>query len=98
MQLVDRLGGELPRGLRKYQSRVGTFNRFLHEHAQMEQERELLAAKLVTCSDLYRFLRDWVTGKGASRPSVRRASAPVHRRPPPSQSRLTSALLARDGG
>jgi Dyp-type peroxidase family len=34
-------------GLRKYQSRVGTFNRFLHEHARTEQERELLAAKLV---------------------------------------------------
>ena len=34
-------------GLRKYQSRVGTFNRFLREHAQTEQERELLAAKLV---------------------------------------------------
>jgi deferrochelatase/peroxidase EfeB len=34
-------------GLRKYQSLVGTFNRFLQEHAQTEQERELLAAKLV---------------------------------------------------
>jgi Dyp-type peroxidase family len=34
-------------GLRKYQSRVGAFNRFLHKHAQTEQERELLAAKLV---------------------------------------------------
>ena len=34
-------------GLRKYQSRVGTFNRFLREHAGTEQERELLAAKLV---------------------------------------------------
>jgi Dyp-type peroxidase family len=34
-------------GFRKYQSLVGTFNRFLHEHAQTEQERELLAAKLV---------------------------------------------------
>jgi Dyp-type peroxidase family len=34
-------------GLRKYQSRVGMFNRFLHEHAETEQERELLAAKLV---------------------------------------------------
>jgi Dyp-type peroxidase family len=34
-------------GLRKYQSRVGTFNRFLQEHAQTEDERELLAAKLV---------------------------------------------------
>ncbi|HET9253960.1 MAG TPA: hypothetical protein VFO16_02015, partial [Pseudonocardiaceae bacterium] len=32
-------------GLRKYQSQVGTFNRFLHEHAGTEQE--LLAAKLV---------------------------------------------------
>jgi Dyp-type peroxidase family len=34
-------------GLRKYQSRVGTFNRFLREHARTERERELLAAKLV---------------------------------------------------
>jgi Dyp-type peroxidase family len=34
-------------GLRKYQSRVGTFNRFLREHARTEEEREMLAAKLV---------------------------------------------------
>jgi len=34
-------------GVRKYQSRVGTFNRFLREHARTDQERELLAAKLV---------------------------------------------------
>jgi Dyp-type peroxidase family len=34
-------------GLRKYQARVATFNRFLGEHAGTEQERELLAAKLV---------------------------------------------------
>jgi Dyp-type peroxidase family len=34
-------------GLRKYQSRVGAFNRFLREHAQTGQERELLAAKLM---------------------------------------------------
>jgi Dyp-type peroxidase family len=34
-------------GLRKYQSWVGTFNRFLREHAQTERDRELLAAKLV---------------------------------------------------
>ena len=34
-------------GLRKYQSRVGTFNRFLREHAQTAPERELLAAKLI---------------------------------------------------
>ena len=34
-------------GLRKYQSRVGTFNRFLREHTHTEEERELLAAKLV---------------------------------------------------
>jgi Dyp-type peroxidase family len=33
--------------LRKYQSQVGAFNRFLRAHAQTEQERELLAAKLV---------------------------------------------------
>ncbi len=34
-------------GLRKYQSRVGAFNRFLRDNAQTDQERELLAAKLV---------------------------------------------------
>jgi Dyp-type peroxidase family len=34
-------------GLRKYQSRVGAFNRFLHENGRTEEERELLAAKLV---------------------------------------------------
>jgi deferrochelatase/peroxidase EfeB len=34
-------------GLRKYHSRVATFNRFLQEHARTEDERELLAAKLV---------------------------------------------------
>lgn len=34
-------------GLRKYQTRVGAFNRFLHAHGSNEQERELLAAKLV---------------------------------------------------
>src|SRR6188472_1245143 len=34
-------------GVRKYQSRVGTFNRFLREHTGTEQDRELLAAKLV---------------------------------------------------
>jgi Dyp-type peroxidase family len=34
-------------GLRKYQSRVGAFNRFLHSHGSTEEERELLAAKLV---------------------------------------------------
>jgi deferrochelatase/peroxidase EfeB len=34
-------------GLRKYQSQVGAFNRFLHEHAETDEERELLAAKLV---------------------------------------------------
>jgi Dyp-type peroxidase family len=34
-------------GLRKYQSRVGAFNRFLHENGSTEEERELLAAKLV---------------------------------------------------
>jgi len=33
--------------LRKYQSRVGAFNRFLRAHAKTEEERELLAAKLV---------------------------------------------------
>jgi Dyp-type peroxidase family len=34
-------------GLRKYQSRVGAFNRFLRAHADTDEERELLAAKLV---------------------------------------------------
>jgi Dyp-type peroxidase family len=34
-------------GFRKYQSRVGAFNRFLQAHAKTEAERELLAAKLV---------------------------------------------------
>lgn len=34
-------------GLRKYQSRVGAFNRFLRENCQTDHERELLAAKLV---------------------------------------------------
>jgi Dyp-type peroxidase family len=34
-------------GLRKYQSRVGAFNRFLQAHAATDDERELLAAKLV---------------------------------------------------
>jgi deferrochelatase/peroxidase EfeB len=34
-------------GLRKYQSRVGAFNRFLRAHAQTDEEREMLAAKLV---------------------------------------------------
>jgi Dyp-type peroxidase family len=34
-------------GLRKYQTRVGAFNRFLHAHAETDEERELLAAKLV---------------------------------------------------
>ena len=34
-------------GLRKYHSRVGAFNRFLHANAETDDERELLAAKLV---------------------------------------------------
>ena len=34
-------------GLRKYQSRVGAFNRFLHANGSTEEERELVAAKLV---------------------------------------------------
>ena len=34
-------------GYRKYQSRVGAFNRFLHANGATEEERELLAAKLV---------------------------------------------------
>jgi Dyp-type peroxidase family len=34
-------------GFRKYQSRVGAFNRFLHANGKTEDERELLAAKLV---------------------------------------------------
>lgn len=48
MPSPDVLGGNGTfAGLRKYQSRVGTFNRFLHEPAQTEQDREMLAAKLV---------------------------------------------------
>jgi len=34
-------------GFRKYQSRVGAFNRFLHANGNTEEERELVAAKLV---------------------------------------------------
>jgi len=34
-------------GLRKYQARVGAFNRFLHANAQAREDRELLAAKLI---------------------------------------------------
>ena len=34
-------------GLRKYQTRVGAFNRFLRANGRTEAERELLAAKLV---------------------------------------------------
>jgi deferrochelatase/peroxidase EfeB len=34
-------------GLRKYQTRVGAFNRFLRANGRSEEERELLAAKLV---------------------------------------------------
>ena len=34
-------------GFRKYQTRVGAFNRFLQAHGSTEAERELLAAKLV---------------------------------------------------
>jgi deferrochelatase/peroxidase EfeB len=34
-------------GVRKYQARVGTFNRFLQANAPTDAERELLAAKLV---------------------------------------------------
>ena len=34
-------------GLRKYQSRIGAFNRFLRANAETDEARELLAAKLV---------------------------------------------------
>ena len=34
-------------GVRKYQSRVGAFNRFLRANGNTEEERELIAAKLV---------------------------------------------------
>src|SRR5215468_1998923 len=34
-------------GFRKYQSRVGAFNRFLRANGSTEAERELLTAKLV---------------------------------------------------
>ncbi len=33
-------------GIRKYQTRVGTFNRFLQDHGATPEERELLAAKM----------------------------------------------------
>ena len=64
------------RGLRKYQSRVGAFNRFLREHGSTEQERELLAAKLVG---------RWRSGAPADararrrRPGARRGPAPEQR-------------------
>jgi Dyp-type peroxidase family len=34
-------------GFRKYQTRVGAFNRFLHANGRTDEERELVAAKLV---------------------------------------------------
>jgi Dyp-type peroxidase family len=34
-------------GFRKYQARIGAFNRFLRDNGSTEEERELLAAKLV---------------------------------------------------
>ena len=34
-------------GFRKYQTRAGAFNRFLHANGETEEERELVAAKLV---------------------------------------------------
>jgi deferrochelatase/peroxidase EfeB len=34
-------------GFRKYQTRVGAFNRFLRAHGSTEEEREIVAAKLV---------------------------------------------------
>ncbi|MBV8935426.1 MAG: peroxidase, partial [Alphaproteobacteria bacterium] len=34
-------------GFRKYQTRVGAFNRFLHANGSTDEERELIAAKLV---------------------------------------------------
>src|SRR6185436_5020079 len=34
-------------GFRKYQSRVGAFNRFLRANGRTEEEREFVAAKLV---------------------------------------------------
>src|SRR3974377_497666 len=34
-------------GFRKYQSRVGAFNRFLRANGSTDEERELIAAKLV---------------------------------------------------
>src|SRR5262245_63192841 len=34
-------------GFRRYQTRVGAFNRFLRKHGSTEEERELVAAKLV---------------------------------------------------
>ena len=63
-------------GLRKYQSRVGTFNRFLREHAGTEQERELLAAKLV---GRWRSGAPLTLAPDAGRPGARRGPATQQR-------------------
>ena len=63
-------------GLRKYQSRVGTFNRFLREHARTEQERELLAAKLV---GRWRSGAPLTLAPDARRPGAGRRPAPEQR-------------------
>ena len=44
-EILGRNGAYI--GLRKYQSLVGAFNRFLQANGRTEEERELLAAKLV---------------------------------------------------
>ena len=44
-EILGRNGAYI--GLRKYQSLVGAFNRFLRANGRTEEERELLAAKLV---------------------------------------------------
>ena len=59
-------------GLRKYQSRVGTFNRFLQRHARTEEERELLAAKLV---GRWRSGAPLTLAPDAGRPGARRGPA-----------------------
>src|SRR5262249_14182688 len=43
--ILDRTGRYV--AMRKYQTLVGTFNRFLRAHGNTEEERELIAAKLV---------------------------------------------------
>ena len=63
-------------GLRKYQSRVGAFNRFLRDNAQTDEERELLAAKLV---GRWRSGAPLTLASGQRRPGARRGPAAEQR-------------------